>query len=148
MRLPHIFFSVINPTVKMLLRSPLHGLWSHNLMLITFTGRKSGRTYTTPVRYLETAGRIHCFTAATNTWWRNLRGGAPVVLRVRGKDAPFHATAFPDDPPVVQPALLDFLSNFPQDAPYYGIRLDAEKKPHPDDLARAARETVMVEART
>jgi hypothetical protein len=100
------------------------------------------------VRYLETDSGIHCFTAATNQWWRNLRGGAAVVLRVRGKDVPYHATAFPDDPAVVQPALLEFLSNFPQDAAYYDIRLDGARKPRPDDLARAARQTVMVEART
>src|SRR5262249_17743027 len=52
MRLPEPLFVVINPVIRALLRSPVHGLMSKSLMLITFTGRKSGRRYTTPVRYV------------------------------------------------------------------------------------------------
>lgn len=37
-------FRVINPLMEALLRSPLHGLVSDSLLLVTFTGRKSGRT--------------------------------------------------------------------------------------------------------
>ena len=147
MRIPHAFFAVVNPTVKMLLRSPLHFLWSHSLMLVTFTGRKSGRTYTTPVRYLQLGDRIRCFTAETNTWWRNLRGGARVVLRIRGENVPCHAEAVSGDVLMIQPALREFLTHFPQDAAYYDVRLDGDKVPRPDDLAVAAAQTVMVEAR-
>ena len=38
-----------NPFVGALLRSPLHGFMSNSTMLLTYTGRKSGKTYTTPV---------------------------------------------------------------------------------------------------
>jgi hypothetical protein len=43
-----------NPIVSWLLRSPLQGLMSSSTMLITFAGRKSGKTYTTPVNYVGT----------------------------------------------------------------------------------------------
>ena len=85
MRIPHAFSAVINPTVRLLLRSPLHQFWSGSLMLVTFTGRNSGRVFTIPVRYLQHDGKIRCFTSCTNQWWRNLRGGADVSLYVAGR---------------------------------------------------------------
>ena len=42
---------VVNPFMKWLLKSPLHGLVSSHYMLITVKGRKSGKLYTTPVEY-------------------------------------------------------------------------------------------------
>ena len=39
--------------MKFILRSPLHGMVSKYLTLITFTGRKSGKNYTTPVSYSQ-----------------------------------------------------------------------------------------------
>jgi deazaflavin-dependent oxidoreductase (nitroreductase family) len=145
-RLPDSLFAVINPTVRLLLRSRLHFLWSRNLMLITFTGRKTGRKYTTPVRYFKKGSTIHCFTSAENKWWRNLRGGAEVSLRLRGREVPFRATAIAGDPGEIATALEEFLSHFPQDAPYYGISMDRDNTPGPGELERAASETVMVVA--
>ena len=43
--------TIFNPFMVWLLRSPLHKLASKNTLLITFTGRKSGKKYTTPVNY-------------------------------------------------------------------------------------------------
>ena len=130
-RLPDSLFVIINPMVRLLLRSPLHSLWSHNLMLITFTGRKSGRTYTTPVRYLRTENKIQCFTSSQNKWWRNLRGGAEVNLLLRGKRIACYAQAIIDQPATIRNELSQFLNRFPQDSPYYGIRLDRDKSPFP-----------------
>jgi len=42
-----------NRWVIWLLQSPLHGLVSQGMLLITVTGRKSGKTYTTPVEYRQ-----------------------------------------------------------------------------------------------
>jgi len=39
----------VNQAMQTILRSPLHGMVSSTVLLITFTGRKSGNTYTTPV---------------------------------------------------------------------------------------------------
>jgi hypothetical protein len=115
-------------------------------MLITFTGRKSGRVYTTPVRYLREGAKIRCFTASTNKWWRNLRGGADITLRVSGRNISCRAEAFVDDPAAIRPALQEFLSHFPQDAAYYDIHFNGEGNVLPGDLERASMRTVMVEA--
>lgn len=42
-----------NPVVIWLLRSPFHGLIDKNTVLITFTGRKSGKSYTFPISYVR-----------------------------------------------------------------------------------------------
>lgn len=40
-----------NDFMAWVLRSPFHGMLSNGMMLITITGRKTGKTYTTPVGY-------------------------------------------------------------------------------------------------
>lgn len=147
MRIPEPLFVVINPTMRCLLRSPLHGLASGSLMLITFTGRRSGRRFTTPVRYIRRGDAIRCFTGAESKWWRNLKGGAEVTLRIAGRDRRYRATAIHDDPASVRAGLEDYLAEFPQDAAYHDIRLIGQRTLETAGLARAARTAVMVEAR-
>lgn len=76
-----------------------------------------------------------------------MRGGVEVTLRVEGRDGRYQATAVYREPERIREALALLLARFPQDAPYYGVRLSGDKGPVPEDLARAARNTVMVEAR-
>jgi hypothetical protein len=44
---------VINPVIAGLLRSPLDGVASRHLLLLTFRARRSGRRITLPVGYEE-----------------------------------------------------------------------------------------------
>lgn len=53
---------IYNPLMKWVLRSPLHGMVSKNFMLITFTGRRSGKVYTTPVNYVREGDGITVFS--------------------------------------------------------------------------------------
>jgi hypothetical protein len=73
----------ISQTVTMLLRSPFHALMSHQTMILTLRGRKTGQSYTFPVTYLQESNTVFCLTRFN--WWKNLRGGAEVMLRLRGK---------------------------------------------------------------
>lgn len=87
---PHTPFAVVNrtvnPVLRVLLRSPAHGLVSGHLMLLTVTGRKSGRTFTFPVGYHQDGDRlrVNLDWPERKRWWRNLRGGAPVTVVLRG----------------------------------------------------------------
>jgi len=65
-----------NPVLIQLLRSPLHGLLSKSVMLITYAGRKSGKEYTAPVSYVRHDGALLIVASREHAWWRNLRGGA------------------------------------------------------------------------
>ena len=88
----HAGFAVLNrtgnPVVRALLRSPLHPLLSRNLALVTYTGRRTGQEHTIPVGYRLEDGFVTIVVGAPERkrWWRNLRGGAPVRLTVRGAE--------------------------------------------------------------
>ena len=75
-----------NVFVIALLRSPLHRMLSGSLLLISYRGRRSGRRFTIPVMYAECEGTLAILVGhpARKTWWRNLRGGAEVEVRLRG----------------------------------------------------------------
>jgi hypothetical protein len=75
---------LVNPLIKALFHSPLEGGLSKQLILLTFTGRKSGKTFTTPVGYTLEGDTLVAFTH--RQWWKNLVTGAPVAIRFRGKD--------------------------------------------------------------
>ncbi len=116
-------------------------------MLITFTGRKSGRRFTTPVRFIRDDETVRCFTSAENQWWRNLRGGADVVLRIDGRDAPYYATAVENNPDEVKKWLRYYLGLFPQDAAYHDIRVNRDKSLVAEDVEKSSRSTILVEAK-
>ena len=147
MKLPEPLFVIINPMMGALLRSPLHRLMSSSLMLITYTGRKSGRRYTTPVRYVRVGDAIRCFTSARNMWWRNLQDGAVVSLLVEGKEARYQAQAIVGDAPRVREARLHYLTLFPGDAAYHDVRLNRDGSLVKEDLERASHDAVVVEAK-
>jgi len=146
-KIPAPLFVVINSIMRFLLKSPLHRMFSDSLMLITFTGRKSGRQFTTPVRYVQTDDGIRCFTAKENQWWRNLRNGAEVTLRIKGTDGRYLAEATTDSPEEIEKWLLYYLTLYPQDAAYHDIRLNKDKSLNPDDLNKAVHDAVAVLAK-
>jgi len=82
-----------NQAVRLLLNSPLQPLVGRQLALITVTGRRTGREHTLPVGYKQDGERltIPVLWPERKLWWRNLSDGAPVRLRLRGKDRTGHA---------------------------------------------------------
>ncbi len=87
----------LNPIVAAILRSRWHWLLSPGLMLITVTGRKSGRRYTIPVGYHEMKDAVVILVAEapTKVWWRNYRQAGPIELRLRGKELRGRAEVLP-----------------------------------------------------
>lgn len=79
--------SRLNPVVTSILRSPFHWLLSPGLMLLSYTGRASGRHITIPVGYQRTGDRVTVMVseAKTKRWWRNFREPCDVSLRIRGR---------------------------------------------------------------
>lgn len=93
--IPRWAYSVVNPTMKAILRSPFHGLLSKNLMELSFTGRKSGKQYRVPVGYTRDGNTLTLFSHAK--WARNFEGGAPVVVRLEGTERKATARIIHDD---------------------------------------------------
>jgi deazaflavin-dependent oxidoreductase (nitroreductase family) len=136
-----------NKIMIALLRSPLHGMLGGSMMLITFTGRKSGKTFTTPVNYLivqdESGEYLLTTSQRDRTWWRNLRGGAPVTLRLRGRDVSARAEAIEDELRVTA-ELLTYLQKQPKMSRYYEVGLDDNGQPKPQDIARIAKTRLVI----
>ena len=132
-----------NPMMIWLIRSPLHSFVSKNMMLITYTGRKSGESYTVPVNYLQDGETLYITSLHERTWWRNLRDGQSVSLHLRGKDIQAKPQVAESDQEVA--ALLDtYFQLAPQMTRYFEINLDENGKPMIDDLAQAAKSRIMV----
>jgi deazaflavin-dependent oxidoreductase (nitroreductase family) len=131
-----------NAFVAWVLRSPLHGLISNDVLLITVTGRKTGRQYTTPVEYFEEEGHLWVLTSRDRTWWRNLCGGAPVTLLLKHKAV--HAVAEPVlDERAIGFWMHEYLRHMPQAARPLGIRLK-EGMANGEDVARIAKSRLFV----
>jgi deazaflavin-dependent oxidoreductase (nitroreductase family) len=81
-----LFNRTANPALKAVLSSPLHPLLSHQLALITVTGRRTGRRYTFPVGYRQDGERVivNVGWPERKQWWRNLRDGGRVEMRIHG----------------------------------------------------------------
>jgi len=75
----------LNPVCAAILRSPFHWLLSPALMLITVTGRKTGRRFTIPVAYHQMADAIIVLVgeAPRKQWWRNYGAPGPIELDLR-----------------------------------------------------------------
>jgi len=80
--------SRLNPLVAAVLRSPLHFLLSRGLVLLTVTGRHSGRRYAIPVGYQRDGEDLVVMVseAKKKQWWRNYYEPAQVAVRMRGVD--------------------------------------------------------------
>ena len=135
----------VTSTMKFILRSPMHGMVSKSMLLITFTGRKSGKTYTTPVDYSQDGDQVTIFTHAN--WWKNLNGGSPVTLRMRGRDLQGIAEPVAEDKGAVAAGLMEHLRKVPSDAKYYGVTFDDQKNPRAEEVEKAAQSAVMIRVR-
>jgi deazaflavin-dependent oxidoreductase (nitroreductase family) len=131
--------------MKFVLSSPMHGMVSNSILLITFTGRKSGKTYTTPVSYSQHDDQVVVFTHAT--WWKNLRGDVPVSLRIRGRELQGLPEAIADDKRAIAAGLAAHLRTVPSDARYYGVTFDANGAPRAEEVDKAVQTVVMLRFR-
>jgi len=135
----------VNNAMKFMLRSPVHGMVSKTVLLITFTGRKSGKTYTTPVSYSQHDDQVYIFTHAA--WWKNLRGDMPVTLRIRGQEFNGLAEPVAEDKQTIAAGLMAHLRKVTSDARYYGVTFDDHGNPRPEEVEKAVQTVVMIRIR-
>jgi len=129
-----------NHIVRFMLRSPLHGIMSSSTMLLTYTGRKSGKKYTLPIGYLRQDDTLTTITSRSRVWWRNLRRGADVTVLMQGKQYKAHGEVVEDQVSVVE-GMIAYLSHAPQQAKYFNITLKDDGTPDEQDLAREAKQS-------
>ncbi|WP_406194563.1 nitroreductase/quinone reductase family protein [Streptomyces europaeiscabiei] len=134
-RPPVALFHAADRLVRPLLASRLHGILSRFLMLLTYTGRKSGRRITIPVGYFDWEPGTVLATSSQSTWIPNLRSGPTVHLRIRGREHEAVPTVIED-----RTAITELLAEFadrktPREAKMLG--LPGDRKPTPEELHAA-----------
>jgi hypothetical protein len=80
-----------NPFVRAVLSSRLHGALSGRLVLVAYSGRRSGRRFRIPLRYAPTADGAVVAVALRperKQWWRAFAPAGPATLTLRGADVP------------------------------------------------------------
>ena len=91
----------VNRWVVGLRDAPLVGkLVRKGITVASYTGRRSGRTFSTPVGYRRQGDIVLIRVAYPDhkTWWRNFTGeGAPLTLELDGAQRTGHATSHRDD---------------------------------------------------
>jgi deazaflavin-dependent oxidoreductase (nitroreductase family) len=137
----------LNPLVVRLLRSPLHRVLGGGLMLITVTGRRTGRVYTIPVGYQRDGDVLHVLVskARRKQWWRNFRSAAPLQVELRGER--FAAVGRVVDPRSEQfvRVVEATLRRLPLLARQLGVAWDARAGLSGAQREMLARETALVE---
>jgi len=84
----------VNVPMRAVLSLPVATPLSSNLMLISYTGRKSGKAYRQPVSYARDGELL--LTPGGGRWTLNLAGGRPVRIRLRGREMPARADLVTD----------------------------------------------------
>jgi deazaflavin-dependent oxidoreductase (nitroreductase family) len=74
----------LNALPTFVLRLPFQTPMSRRLVLLTYTGRKSGRSYTIPVSYVKQGDTL--LIPGGGAWHKNLEHGSPVRVRLRGSE--------------------------------------------------------------
>jgi hypothetical protein len=80
---PKALLRVVNPIMKLLLHTPFAGAARNQLMVVDFTGRKSGRPYSIVLSAHLIDGILYALTGAS--WKVNFRDGAPAQVLHDGK---------------------------------------------------------------
>ncbi len=126
----------LNQLMMFLLRSPLQGPLGNQLLLLTFTGRKSGKTYTTPLGYTKEGNTVVLFT--DHPWYKNLQESPSVTLRLQGKTVQGTAEVIHDDKETIAKELASFVRQRPGGARAYNVTLDSAKQPDLASVQQAA----------
>ena len=80
---PEGLLRAVNPAVKFLLGTPLAGGLRRQMMVLNFTGRKSGRQYSIPVSAHRLDNALYALASAG--WTANFRDGATAEVLWDGK---------------------------------------------------------------
>ncbi len=130
-----------NPVARFLLATPLHSLMSGRLMLLRFTGRKTGRSYTTPVSYVRAEDSL--LVPGGGAWSKNLERGARAEVCLRGVWSGVTPEVI-DEPTAMAELMQRMLVENPAIAVFTGIKAGPDGRPDAVALERERRRGFVV----
>ena len=128
--------SVVNPLMKFLVGRGW-GSMADQLMVLHWTGKKSGNTYSTPVSRFELDDKL--FTQTKAGFKSNFVGGGPAELEFGGKRGAYIGTAI-DDTEVVGQRMRSVLDSLGVKKGARALGLKIEGDPTTAELAAFASE--------
>jgi hypothetical protein len=91
---PETLLKVMNPAVKLLLRTPLAGALGRQMMVLNFKGRKSGRQFSVPVSAHKLDDVLYALANAG--WTANFADGATADVLHAGNTTPMRGELIRD----------------------------------------------------
>jgi hypothetical protein len=138
----------LNPVMRCLLRSPLHAITSHNIGIVHFTGRKSGRKLNTPLSYTREGNIVRLLSNQSTRWWLNFRGeGVKVEMEIARQRYQGTAVLLEGDSEALREGVRRFIRALPRDAKVYGLKLAADGEVVEASLAKIAGQLILLEIR-
>jgi hypothetical protein len=134
----------MNGVMSTLLRLPLlHRVLSSMMLLIRFTGRKSGTRYTTPVGYFREGSTVIILTKRFRKWWRNFEQPAPVELLIKRRWQRGQAIALTDTETII-PIITHLMAAHPREAQIYEVAILENGQPDPASVRELAPKVVVI----
>jgi len=127
-------FRFVNVPMRAVLSLPFPTPLSRNLMLVSYTGRKTGRSYRQPLSYARDGAAL--LTPGGGRWTLSMEGGRPVRIRLRGREM----AARPElvrDPGEVERLLDVIVAGNPSAARFIPLPRTADGRLEPTALAAA-----------
>ncbi|MBW0019681.1 MAG: hypothetical protein JO236_19325 [Mycobacterium sp.] len=133
---PAAVLRIVNPLLGLLLRTPLAGPARKQLMVLRFTGRKSGRQFSLPVSAHLIDNTLYALTGAP--WKQNFRGGAPAQVVYDGKTTAMQGELITDRATVTDLYLRCAQGYGVERAQRMtGLKFREQRIPTPDEFAEA-----------
>jgi deazaflavin-dependent oxidoreductase (nitroreductase family) len=131
---------VVNPVVRRILRSPFRFLLPECWALLTYTGWRTHKKRSLPVRVAEYGDEFvvvpGCFGELPG-WWRNFRKESMVGVLYRGKSRQYFAKVIEDDETVATPRIAAYVRRF--DSGLLGITAETTEETFNELVTKAAK---------
>lgn len=126
----------LNPALVCLLQSRLHGLASKRLLVLSYRGQRSGKTFTIPLVYVMQDGHAYCFTRDT-AWWKSAVSAPSVSIWLRGAQQTVVGERAASADAAARAAFTVFLRENPGTAKLlYNVRITPSGEPDAADVDR------------
>ena len=135
----------INPIMIFLMRSPLHFLVSHSVIVLYVFGTKTGKLYRIPVSFFEhRKGLLTCVTDKPNIWWKNLKEEKEIKIIFKGKEIKSKINIEPENLDYILPKLNALFTHSRIDG-FFGNVGYKNGLPIEHDVKNAASRMVLIE---
>ena len=140
-RLQARVMSILNVFMRPILRLPFPTPLTKRLMLVSFTGRKTGKAYQQPMSYVQQGNTL--LTPGGGKWKLNLREDQSARIRLRGQDV-FARPEFVKDPDEVERLIAVMAAANPTVGAFVGIPKGPDGRLDRDRLETAPNYSFMI----